>query len=230
SLIHYHIRNSGYLQGAFFLDNHFYCYGDTSLSGIPTMFVKLDTAGNTVWSADNRNQLPSSPPTSEQTRQFPYFNSVIAGSDSNFYAIQLDFPTSDYRGFLAKVDGRKGGTMWMKKLGENAHPRPSYTVYDYSDSMVLAGINDSSHKKGFLLEKFRKSNGDFVDSVTLPLNSVARAFGNDHLKMLCINQSLVLVANDTCYKYASFENPVLVWKTAVGSMGGEVGKLVLNGT
>src|SRR5437763_633227 len=77
SLIHYHIRNSGDLQGAFFLDNHFYCYGDTSFNGIPTMFVKLDTAGNTVWSADNRNQLPSSPPTSEQTRQFPYFNSVI---------------------------------------------------------------------------------------------------------------------------------------------------------
>ena len=183
-------------NGYFYMGNH----SSDGVSIIQTL-VKIDTAGNTVWTTHPLNYIDAGVFTQNRT-----FQALVFGNEGgNIYAL-LDGAR------IGKIRESNGSMDWIVSV-TNIFGSTTAGLIDYDSSSVVYA-NASASFNHVRLCRVSKTNGQNMGYIDLPCNQPA-GFG-----IYIIDRNIYLASRDTCYKYTSFENPSLIWKTRVATTYG----------
>src|SRR5688572_14511435 len=180
--------------------NGFFYMASQSSDGVGTVqtLVKLDTAGNTVWTTHPLNYIDAGVFTINRT-----FQKMVFGIEGGHIYSQLDGAR------IGKIRESNGSMDWISSV-TNIYGSSRVNFIDY-DSVSVIYANASASFNNVRLCRLSKSNGQNIGYVDLPCNQPA-GFG-----IYIIDRNIYLASRDTCYKYTSFENPALLWKTRISN-------------
>jgi hypothetical protein len=176
------------------------------------LFVKVDTSGKTIWSSQPMNYIEAGVVTSNYQYQ-----RLFIGSDQNIYC-QLNVGPS-----LGRINDTTGSMDWLI-TATNLLGGARLDMIDYDNTSFLFGSASSGTNK-IRIARYRKQDGanmGYID-VTSINSGIFQLFSS--------NGNIYIASQDSCYKYESFDNPVLIWKTKLGTETlGDVFRLIENGS
>lgn len=183
-------------NGSFYMANQ-------SSDGVGTIqtLAKFDTAGRTIWTTHPLNYIDAG--VFNQNRAFQKIVFGIEGS--NIYSL-LDGAR------IGKIRENNGSMDWISSV-TNIFGSSRVNFIDY-DSVSVIYANAAASFNTVRLCRVSKSNGQNIGYVDLPCNQPA-GFG-----IYIINKNIYLASLDTCYKYTSFDDPTLLWKTRISNSFG----------
>jgi hypothetical protein len=167
---------------------------DGSTRSVSTM-IKVDTSGNTVWTAFPANYVTAGTDASSMAVQ-----KIALGSDSNIYA--------QFSGLkLGKIRAANGSVDWMVTLTPLIGTSRT-DLLDYDTATVLFANATSSINKVRVI-RYRKANGEHLGykELNCPAPGIFGMYSSD---------GAIYIANaDSVFKYTSYDNPVLEWKVKI---------------
>jgi hypothetical protein len=183
--------------------NGFFYMANQSSDGVGTVqtLVKLDTAGNTVWTTHPLNYIDAG--VFNQNRAF---QKIVFGIEGGHIYSLLDGAR------IGKIRESNGSMDWIGSV-TNIFGSSRVNFIDY-DSVSVVYANAAASFNTVRICRVSKSNGQNIGYVDLPCNQPA-GFG-----IYIIDRNIYLASRDTCYKYTSFDNPTLLWKTKISNSFG----------
>lgn len=168
------------------------------------VLVKKDSSGKTLWTA-----YPLLYPETESNTYFRQYKRLIKGVDGHLYGLLEN-------NRIIKVNDQSGSVEWMKTVHSGYSDYLRDQILDFDNQHFL--FTRADYNSGELeIIKVTKDLGQNADTTRLFMPSLGANFGGGRTYAIYKNGSNLLVATkDSCFKYESFENPVLLWKARHG--------------
>ena len=180
-------------DGYFYMGNH----SSDEVGNVYTL-IKVDTAGNTIWTTHPMNYIDAG--VFNQNR---VFQKIVFGMEGEYIYSLLDGVR------VGRIKISNGSIDWIVSVTDIlGGSRADFVDYD-SSSVLYANASSSINKVRICrIDKYSGENMGYVD---LPC-SQPNGFG-----IYILNNNIYLASQDTCYKYASFDDPTLIWKTKISN-------------
>jgi len=197
-----------------------YIQGSSTINGTNnttfTTIIKIDTSGKTIWTSSPVNYFAEGIEPIQT-----YFSQFIFGVDRHLYSLLNTRK-------LAKIRETNGSVDWIApiSLPANSH-HLKLLDYDNNSGIIAAGsINPDSIQ----LYRFDKANGNSLGMISI--YCPGPVFNYFYGIYIHPNGNIFVANKDTCYKYTSFTNPTLAWKTTMfpsPTIFEDIGKIIQEG-
>lgn len=168
------------------------------------VLVKTDTSGKTLWTS-----YPLLYPESESNSYYRQYKRLIKGTDGDLYGLLEN-------NRIIKVMNATGSVAWMKTVhsGNADYLRDQILDYDQNHFLFTRAYYNTGELE---IIKVNKALGENADTIRLSMPSLGANFGGGRTYAIFKSGTNLLVSTkDTCFKYESFENPILLWKARHG--------------
>lgn len=163
--------------------------------------IKIDTSGNTIWTSSPVNYFAEGNIPVET-----FFYQFIFGMDRDLYAILYN-NTNIYK--LAKIRDTNGSVDWIVNL-PFAPGSGLYYIHDYDNNSIVLSQRTATPDT-IKLSRYDKANGKSLGVISIFCPSpVSSSFNQVYIHT---SGNIYAVSIDSCYKFNSFTNPALAWKT-----------------